>query len=334
MDSKDLHNLSEAWNNITSSQQIDEGIADDPRWGVLGQAERLRRKMFGTQPEVNQAVSYERSIDALTKSRGGGNVRLGADGKPITAAQISAATRERRLADPNYKPGQGVDSGTKPTLGRGGPGPGTGTGGPGSGSTLFKAQPTLSPQQIANQKANAAYQALRTKDPAAAKAQGMDAWAKANPKLAAAAAERARTRGTSATTNPLMADMKSRLPAPAPIPSATAAATPITNRVATAYGSGAQPIAPIRPLAVTPIRPVAPVVPVNKTKTAYTPGLRLQHVDLFDIVKGHLLDEGATEEEALKRMAVMTEEERNEILESCGMEHGGKKKKDKKKSGY
>ena len=99
------------------TQQVDEGIADDPRSGVLGQAERLRRKMFGTPSEVNQAVSYERSIDALTKSRGGGNVPLGADGKPLTAAQIAAETKRRRLADPNYKPGQGVDSGAKPGSG-------------------------------------------------------------------------------------------------------------------------------------------------------------------------------------------------------------------------
>ncbi|WJZ48373.1 hypothetical protein [Synechococcus phage DSL-LC02] len=42
----------------------------------------------------------------------------------------------------------------------------------------------------------------------------MDQWAAANPKLAAAKAERDRTRGTSATTNPQMADLKSRLPAP------------------------------------------------------------------------------------------------------------------------
>jgi len=43
----------------------------------------------------------------------------------------------------------------------------------------------------------------------------MDQWAKANPKLAAAAAERARTRGTSETDNPLMKDMRANLPAPA-----------------------------------------------------------------------------------------------------------------------
>jgi hypothetical protein len=48
------------------------------------------------------------------------------------------------------------------------------------------------------------------------KAKDMATFSKANPKLAAASAERDRTRGTSATTNPLMKDMKSRLPAPKP----------------------------------------------------------------------------------------------------------------------
>lgn len=42
----------------------------------------------------------------------------------------------------------------------------------------------------------------------------MDAWKRANPKLAAASAERERIRGTSQTDNPLMKDMRSRLPAP------------------------------------------------------------------------------------------------------------------------
>jgi len=58
--------------------------------------------------------------------------------------------------------------------------------------------------------------------------------------------------------------------------------------------------------------------------------------DLFDIVKGHLLDEGYadTEEAALAIMANMSEEWRQSIVESCGMEHGKKKKKGEKKSGY
>jgi len=38
--------------------------------------------------------------------------------------------------------------------------------------------------------------------------------------------------------------------------------------------------------------------------------------DLFDIVKGHLMSEGLTEEEALQKMVTMTEEERTEIIES------------------
>ena len=50
--------------------------------------------------------------------------------------------------------------------------------------------------------------------------------------------------------------------------------------------------------------------------------------DLFDIVKGHFIDEGLTEEEALKKMITLTDEERSEIIEgSCGS------KKDKKRKG-
>ena len=53
--------------------------------------------------------------------------------------------------------------------------------------------------------------------------------------------------------------------------------------------------------------------------------------DLFDIVKGHLIDEGLTEEEALKKMLTLTDEERSEIIEgSCG----SKKKKKSEKGGY
>jgi hypothetical protein len=53
--------------------------------------------------------------------------------------------------------------------------------------------------------------------PTASKASNltpMQQWANANPKLAAVKAERDRTRGTSATTNPLMVGLKENLPAP------------------------------------------------------------------------------------------------------------------------
>ena len=52
--------------------------------------------------------------------------------------------------------------------------------------------------------------------------------------------------------------------------------------------------------------------------------------DLFDIIKGHFIEEGLTEEEALAKMLDLTDEERTEIIEgSCGS-----KKKSKKKGGY
>ena len=71
----------------------------------------------------------------------------------------------------------------------------------------------------------------------ASKSDRMAAFAKANPKLAARQAERDRTRGTSATTNPLMRDMKSRMPAPKP---ATPVAKPMGSK---AVGSTAKPMA-------------------------------------------------------------------------------------------
>ena len=70
----------------------------------------------------------------------------------------------------------------------------------------------------------------------------MQKWAKANPKLAAAKAERDRTRGTSSTTNPLMKDMKSRMPAAAP---AAPAAKPVakTNTATQRVTAVSQPAA-------------------------------------------------------------------------------------------
>ena len=44
--------------------------------------------------------------------------------------------------------------------------------------------------------------------------------------------------------------------------------------------------------------------------------MNLEDVDVFDIVKGHLMSEGLTEEEALQKMITMTEEERQSIVEA------------------
>ena len=40
-----------------------------------------------------------------------------------------------------------------------------------------------------------------------------------------------------------------------------------------------------------------------------------ESVDLFDLIKGHFIGEGLTEEEAIQKMVSMTEEERNAVIE-------------------
>ena len=56
--------------------------------------------------------------------------------------------------------------------------------------------------------------------------------------------------------------------------------------------------------------------------------MRMEEVDVFDTIKEYLIGEGATEEEALKQMLQLTDEQRTEIIEgSCGS-------KKKKKGGY
>ena len=51
----------------------------------------------------------------------------------------------------------------------------------------------------------------------------------------------------------------------------------------------------------------------------------MEEVDVFDIVKGHLIDEGATEEEALKAMLTMTEEDINAVVEAYVVTNADKK---------
>ena len=84
----------------------------------------------------------------------------------------------------------------------------------------------------------------------------MAIWAKANPKLAAAKAERDRTRGTSATTNPLMKDMKSGLPAPKPSPTA-AKVSPTAAKVSPTAAKVSPTAAPAKPTPPTAKPPTA-----------------------------------------------------------------------------
>ena len=66
-----------------------------------------------------------------------------------------------------------------------------------------------------------------------------------------------------------------------------------------------------------------------KTKTKTKPTLS-QDVDLFDLVKGKLIDEGCDEQEALRIMANLSEEERESLLQNINELFGIKKRIDNK----
>jgi len=64
-------------------------------------------------------------------------------------------------------------------------------------------------------------------------------------------------------------------------------------------------------------------------------------VDLFDLVKGHLIDEGATAEEAMQKMIAMTQEEiltlaenRRAARAAGGYKDDSKKQTDPSKEGF
>ena len=89
---------------------------------------------------------------------------------------------------------------------------------------------------------------------------------------------------------------------------------------------------PAVPAANTQKPAAAAPAPVVKKKPAMGARnrMRMEEVDVFDTIKEYLIGEGATEEEALKQMLTLTDEQRTEILEgSCGS-----KKKKSKKGGY
>ena len=74
----------------------------------------------------------------------------------------------------------------------------------------------------------------------------------------------------------------------------------------------------------------APSPVVKKPRMGMRNRMRMEEIDVFDTIKEYLIGEGATEEEALKQMLTLTDEQRTEILEgSCGS-----KMKKKKKGGY
>jgi hypothetical protein len=155
------------------------------------------------------------------------------------------------------------------------------------------------------------------------KPSAMDQWRAANPKLAAAADEKARIRGTSQTDNPLMKDMRSKMSMTPSVQSPTLAKD-------LGKGSGNQSLlnnpnaskaAPPKPAATATPKPTAAAKPSGFDLAKKGVNLA-SDVDIFDLVKGHLLDEGyaETEQNAIVMMANMSEEWRNSILETHGVD--------------
>jgi len=202
------------------------------------------------------------------------NVRGGGTVKVPTLTRQDIINRGTVAAGAKPKPGTPpapAKPGTTPTAAK----PGTPPAPAKPGTPGAAAKPAPAP---AATKPTAPAAAKPTAPAAKPAGSAMDQFAKANPKLAASAAERDRTRGTSATTNPLMKDMKANLPAPkSPAPSTAKTGFDLAKKGVNLAAS----------------------------------------VDIFDLVKGHLLDEGYADNEdaALAIMANMSEEWKQSILE-------------------
>ena len=259
MEGQNIRGLIEAYSQVYEAPEVlNEEVEDLHEIGVN----------FGGQAAVNKARAEQKAKTASdAKLSALRQQRFGSGGSP-SAGRNSSGNRRAGQNDNVFKPTPGAGSAS----GQGGR--------RGSGSSPGSLKPAA-PAAAAKPAATSAPKPVPT--PAKPAGSAMDQWAKANPKLAAAKAERDRTRGTSATTNPLMKDMKSSMPAPkAPAPSTAS----------TGFG-------------------------LAKKGVNLAAG-----VDIFDLVKGHLLDEGYADSEdaAMVIMVNMSEEWRKSILEAHGVE--------------
>ena len=298
-------------------QQAGGGAAREAERIAYRKANPEKSSMFDPTPsaddEVNAKYNTRVQGEKALRQLGGGDLEKGLEIFRKQQAERATANAKDQKTDPPAR--------TNPPAG-------------GNNNLPQRSAPAPAPaktykvgdKQMSKAEINREYARLRKDDPAAAKAFGDKAFAATNPKIAAASAERARTRGTSATTNPQMADMKSRLPAPRP-------ATPAPRLAATSFNPNAPRVVPTaprptagasavaRPAAGSPaprFNPNAPrVVPTVPRTAAGTPAVQKKRqriaasADLFDIIRGELLDEGYSEEDAMHIMANLNWEERN-----------------------
>ncbi len=156
---------------------------------------------------------------------------------------------------------------------------------------------------------------IRTGNIKGAEKTGKETWALANPKLAAAAAERERTRGTSATTNPQMADLKSRLPAP----KTTSSGTPTPSAPKVKTDTAVQRVQTVSQPAAKSIEAEVKKrnIPTFNTNKIATNLRQSYEYDAYDLVLEYLFDNGHVDsiEEANYVMLQMDENTIGSIVE-------------------
>ena len=332
MDSRDLRNLEEEYKKISgSAEQLDENPILDFLSKMSPPASQSAnpnvRSGVRTPGLVNKGNPIPRQGDLAFRIQRA-LPRALADIPRAIPAQLSGKNNEASLRqqaraqklmtllrtgkiDDTIKPGQVGTTGAANNNNRGGNllkglsiGPGgfningkpvSTTGSTGGGGAPKGTSPANATTAQKIQGGLKTYAQQRTTNPAAAKATGDAVFKLANPRIAAANAERARIRGTFQTDNPLMKDLRSKLPQP------TAKFQDPKLKKAVGKTSGYQSL-------------------LNNPAALRTPPPALKSdVDMFDIVKGHLISEGATEKEALKRMVSMTEQEINTILQNINI---------------
>ena len=269
--------------NTANSEMIRRG-------GVAGSISRGLTSMFGSQKDIDKNKASDKASDARVRQAGAASVGKyysSSDNKTYANYNDAKAARNSRLKDLAVK-----QPAAKPA--------------PAPAPAAAPANAKVLPSKPAAAPANA--KVLPSKPAGSA----MDQWAKANPKLAAAAAEKARIRGTNQTDNPLMKGTRSSLPAPTSSQSPAVAklgagnqsltnnpnvpkSAPASSTLGQATAAASKPPA-FNPAASGSVVSATNKIAATKTPTPVAPTrmplAQSFEYDAYDLVLEYLLDNG------------------------------------------
>lgn len=320
LSSKQIGDIANLYESITAfeQEQLDEDLIGD----IISNRGKIKSAATKAASATGKALS-------ATNKAIGGTVSNAVRGASSTAKDVAkgfqyggstgaAAVLGGRIAqgimNAGKKPSVPVtpDSKRDPEFRRGA---GAGAGDMNAGKPEKPVPPTPTPARpAAAAPARPAAAAPAKVVPSKPAGSAMDQWRAANPKLAAAADEKARIRGTQQTDNPLMKDMRSRLPMKSPSVQAPAVAKLGAGNQSLTQNPNAFKAAPevkkTAAIAATP-KP-APVAPA---KTPIASGY--EYDDAYDLVLEYLFDNGHvdTVEEAHYIMMELDAEVIQDIVE-------------------